>query len=164
MHAKFLLVGGLALLLGGCSGKASHGPPPLDKKLLTGKWKNSSDTQFLAGHEFAEDGTLKTTFRGMRQPVPGRYTWGSERSLDLKYEPTPDVKEAYQAAAKAYKDDVRERIKSGALPDRAGPSILGTVRDELPAEEALRVSISEKPRLLILGNASGESQTFERAD
>jgi hypothetical protein len=164
VRAKLLLVGGLALLLGACSGKGGHAPPPLNKQLLAGKWKNSSDVQFVAGYEFAEDGTLKMTLRGMRRPVPGRYTWSGERDLDLEYQGAEGVRQAYQEAAKAYKDQVRDRIKSGELPDRAGPSILGTVRDELPAKETLRVSLSEQPRLLILGGEGGASQTFEKAD
>src|SRR6516162_5502389 len=81
MRAKFLLVGGLILLLGACSPKVSHAPPPINKQLLTGKWKNSSETEFISGYEFAEDGTLKMIVKGMEQPVRGGYTWSGERTL-----------------------------------------------------------------------------------
>jgi hypothetical protein len=164
MRAKFLLVGGLIFLLGGCSPKVSHAPPPLNKQLLSGKWKNSSDSQFVSGYEFAEDGTLKMVVKGMEQPVPGRYAWSSDRTLEMKFKSEEDVQKAYRAAAKAYKDGVKARIKSGELSDRAGPSILGTVPDELPPEEKLQTSIAEQPRLLILVKADGASQTFEPAE
>jgi len=100
----------------------------------------------------------------MEQPVPGRYTWSGERTLSLEYETGADVQQAYKAAVKAYKDDVMGRIQAGKLPDRAGPGILGAVRDELPANETLQVGISKQPRLLILGGEGGASQTFEQAD
>jgi hypothetical protein len=164
MRAKFLLVAGLVLLLGACSGKVSQAPPPINKQLLTGKWKNSSEVQLIAGYEFSDDGALKVTVRGMDLPVLGRYTWSGERTLDLDYKAEADVQKAYAAAAKAYKDDVRDRVKAGKLPDRAGPSILGAVRDEWPASETVQVGISEQPRLLMLGSEGGGSQTFEKAD
>jgi hypothetical protein len=161
MRAKLLLVGGLALLLGACSDKARHAPPPLNKDLLPGKWKNSSEAQFIAGYEFTEDGKLKMTVRGMKEPVPGRYTWSGERTLDLEYRAPAKVRKAYRAAAKAYKDDVKERIKAGTLPDKAGPGILGSVRDELPDRESVRVGLAEKPRLLMVNSDRLGSQRFE---
>jgi hypothetical protein len=164
MRAKFLLVAGLFLLLGACSSKVSQAPPPLNKQLLTGKWKNSSEVQLIAGYEFSDDGALKVTVRGMDLPVLGRYTWSGERTLDLDYKAEADVQKAYAAAAKAYKDDVQDRIKAGKLPDRASSSILGAVRDEWPASETVHVGISEQPRLLMLGSEGGGSQTFEKAD
>jgi hypothetical protein len=160
----FPLVGGLALFVGACSANVGHAPPPLNKQLLTGKWKNSSDTQFVTGYEFAEDGTLKMIVQGMEQPVPARFTWSGERTLDMEFKVPEDIQRAYQAAAKAYKDQVRDRIKSGQLTDRAGPGMLSMVPDELPAEESLQVGLSDQPRLLILARANGVSQTFEQAD
>jgi hypothetical protein len=164
MRARFLFVAGMALLLSSCSGGGSHSLPPLDKKLLTGKWKATSDSPFMAGREFAEDGTMRTTIQGMEQPLSGRYTWDGDRTLDLEYQDGPDVQKAYRAAAKAYKEGVMNRIQAGSLPDRAGPSILSTVRDEPPARETLRVGISDRPRLLILSGEDGGPQTFEKAD
>jgi hypothetical protein len=164
MQAKLLLVGALALLLSSCSGGVTHPPPPLDKKLLTGKWKAGSDSAFISGYEIAEDGTAKMNVRGMGQPVPARYTWSGERTLSLEYEAAPDVQQAYKAAAKAYKDDIMEGIKAGKLNERAGPSILSAVEDELPPRETLQVGLSAQPRLLILGREGGASQTFELAE
>jgi hypothetical protein len=163
MRAKLLLVGGLALLLG-CSGPVSYAPPPLNKELLAGKWKNASEGQFIAGYEFADDGTVKMTVLGREQPIPGRYTWSGERTLDLEYSEAPDVRQAYRAAAKAYKDQVTERVKDRKLPDRAAPGMLAAVPDELPAKATVRVAISDQPRLLILINEGGAPQTFEKAD
>jgi hypothetical protein len=164
MQAKLLLAGGLALLLSSCSRGVSHAPLPLDKQLLTGKWKPISEFPFIAGYEFSEDGTMKMTVRGMGQPVSARYSWSGERTLTLEYQATADVQQAYRAAAKAYKDDILDRIQAGKLSDRAGPSILGTIRDELPANESVRVAISEQPRLLIIGRENGASLTLEKAD
>jgi hypothetical protein len=160
MRAKLLLVGGLALLLG-CSG-GGHAPAPLNKELLTGKWKNSAEEQFIAGYEFAGDGTVKLTLLGKEQPLAGRYTWSGERTLDLLY-PDADARQAYQAAAKAYKEQLHDKVKNKKLPDRAETSMLAAVRDELPERETVRVGISEQPPLLILTSESGTSQTFEKA-
>lgn len=162
MRARHLLVGGLALILGACSGGGGSAPPPINKQLLAGKWKNASEVQFITGYEFADDGTVKMTVRGMEQPVRGRYTWG-ERTLDLEYQ-AADVQQAYKAAAKAYKEDLAQRIKDGKLYDRAGASMSAAVRDELPTKETLQVGLSEQPRLLILTNESAVSQTFEKGD
>jgi hypothetical protein len=165
MRVKLLLVGVLAVPLGACSEKVSRAPPPIDKQLLTGKWKNSSETQFISGYEFAKDGTMKMLVKGMEKPVPGRYEWSGDRTLEVKFQTEEDVQKAFRAAAKAYKDGVQERIKSGQLTDRAGPSILRSIPDELAAEETFQASFSDKPRLLILVKAAtGASQTYEPAD
>jgi hypothetical protein len=163
MRVKLLLVGGLALLLGSCSGGGSHAPPPLKKELLTGKWK-SPPTLFIAGYEFAEGGALKMNIRTMKQPITGTYAWDGDRTLHLKYDLPPDVKKAYDTAAKAYKDDVTKKIEAKTLPDKAGPSLLGSVPDELPAEETVQVGLSEKPPLLFLTAPKSGQQTYERAD
>jgi hypothetical protein len=163
MRAQLLLVGGLALLLGSCSG-GGHAPPPLNKEWLPGKWKNISPVQFITGCEFGDDGAAKVTFQGMEQPVAARYTWSDERVLDLEYQAPAEVQQAYKAAAKAYKDDLVERGKTGKIYDRAVPSLSGAVQDELPAKETLQLSISEEPRLLSLTRAGGASLTFEKAD
>jgi hypothetical protein len=166
MRAKPLLVGGLALLLGACSsGKVSHAPPPLNKELLVGKWKTGSEAQFIAGYEFAADGALKLTLRGMRQPVPGRYAWSGERTLDLEYQPSEELKQAYQAAVRGHRDRVQELVTSGQLPDRAAPSILGGLRDELPAKEMYQVALTDKPRALtLIVPGTGGTRMFEKAD
>jgi hypothetical protein len=164
MRAKILLVAVLAQLPGACSGTGAHAPPPINKQLLTGRWKNSSESQIVAGYEFGEDGALKVTIRGMEQPIVGRYTWNGERTLGLEYQATADVQRAYEAAAKAYKDDVMDRIQAGKLPGQAGPSILRGVRDKWPASETLQVAISDKPRLLMLAREDEGSETFEKAD
>src|SRR5690242_12540097 len=101
MRAKLRLVGVLALLLGACSAKVSHAPPPLNKQLLTGKWKNSAEMQFITGYEFAEDGSMKMTVQGMENAVPGRYAWSGERTLEMKFKTEADIQKAFQAAAKA---------------------------------------------------------------
>jgi hypothetical protein len=165
MRAKLLLVGSLALFLGACAGKSNnHAPPPLNKQLLAGKWKSSSEFSLIPGYDFADDGALTMTIRGMDKPVSGKFTWSGDRDLVLKFEGGEDVKKAYAAAAKAYKDEVRERVKKGQLPDRALSGILGTVRDELPAEEKYRVALTEQPRLLVLIDPDGTTQRLEKGN
>lgn len=164
MRAKLVLVGGLVLLAGACANKVSHAPPTFDKQLLIGKWKNVADAQIISGYEFAEDGGLKMSVKGMDKPITGRYAWSGERALDLEYQVPDDVQKAYQAAVKVYKDDVKERVESKKISDRAGPAMLSAVRDEWPAKETVRASISEKDHFLILvDEKSGLTMTFEKA-
>jgi hypothetical protein len=182
MRAKVLLVGGLTLLVGGLAllvgpgsdrggshdlaplpPGPSHAPAPLKRELLTGKWKTSTDTPFIAGYEFADGGALKLSIRQMNQPITGTYACDGDRTLRLKYDLPPHVKKEYDAAAQAFKEGVRKRIQARSLPYNAGPSLLGTVPDELPSEESVRVSISEKPLLLFLTAESGP-RTYEGAD
>jgi hypothetical protein len=163
MRAKLVCLVVFALLPGACSRSTSgtQPPAPLDKSLLPGKWKNSSDSQLVSGYEFDADGVLRVAIRGMEHPLLGRYSWEGDRDLNLEYQTLPEVQQAYEAAAKAYKDDVLKQIKDGKLPDRAGPSIIGAVRNSWPEKETVKVAISDKPRLLILGSEGGVSQTFE---
>jgi hypothetical protein len=162
MRVKLLLVGGLALLLGSCSGGGSHAPPPLNKELLAGRWKTTADTPFLDGYEFDKDGGAKRIIHDMKQPVTGRYSWTGDRTLHVKYDLTPEVRKAYDAAAQAYKDEVTKRIKAKTLSDRAGPFLIDAVPEKLPDEESFQVSISDKPALLILTGSDGSPQNFER--
>jgi hypothetical protein len=163
MRGKFLLLTGLALLLGSCFGGGTP-PPPLKKDLLTGKWKNSSDLLFVSGCEFAADGTAKLTMQGMEQPVAAHYSWSGDRTIDVQYTEAADVREAYRKAAAAYKAEVSAKVKAGTLPDKAEAGILGMVRDELPAKETLKVAIAERPPLLILTNDNSVTLTFSRVE
>lgn len=165
MRTKLVLVGGLILIAGACANKVNHAPPTFDKQLLVGKWKNVADALFVNGYEFAEDGGLKMSVKGMKKPISGRYAWSGDRALDLEYELPEDVQKGYRAAAKAYKDNVKEGMETKKISDKAGPGMLAATRDELPAKETLRASISEKPRLLILvEEANGQTMTFERLE
>jgi hypothetical protein len=164
MRARHLLLaGGLALFLAACS-KNSHLPPPLNKQLLPGKWKNAAERQLITGCEFAEDGTMKMSIDGMDQPMSGRYSWSGEHSLDLEYPREEDVRKAYAAAVKAYKDRFMERVNAGAMPATAASS-LKAIHDELPDKETFRVAIGEKPQVqLFLTDDKGTSRNFLKAD
>jgi hypothetical protein len=190
MRANYLVVGTLAFLLGACSGaKGRPAPPaPLDKGLLAGKWKNTSDLQFISAYEFADDGTAKVTLRGLEPPVPARYTWTDERGLALEYQAAPDAQRAFKAAAKltlrdgrvvpldadvpqaykaavtAYRDELTARVKEKKLIDRAVPSLLAEVPDELPPKETFRVFVSDQPRSLLLTLEGGGLRTFAKAE
>jgi hypothetical protein len=158
MRAKLLLAGSLALFLAGCPAKVSHPPPPLNKQALTGKWKAPSPEAFVLGYDFADDGTFTMTVSHMERPVPGRYAWGGERDLDLDYQLTPEIRQAYDSAVKAYK------AKANELPPMARPSMLRLARDELPERETYRVGISEKPPLLILTTSDWVSQNYQKEE
>ncbi len=169
MRVRHLIVGGLALLLGACSGGGGGGgasaPPHPKKELLVGTWKNQEpDMKFIQGYEFAPDGAVKMRVQRMEEPVPGRYSWNEDGTLSVEYQPSPEARKAYQAAAKAYKDDINGRIKAGKLYERAGPSLIGAVQDELPDKETFHVGLSDKsnPPMLILNNDRGVQETFER--
>jgi hypothetical protein len=170
MRAKHLVAGGLVLLVGGLAwylfayspsgGGGKGGPPlPIDHQLLVGNWKSDSAHLIITGFDFAADGTLTMTVKGMKQPVAGRYSWGTDRTLALEYR-RADVQNAYQEAARAFRDHVTK----WAEERNVAPFLLNTFRDELPAGEKFQVGMSDRPRLLILNNDQGFSQTFVPAD
>ncbi len=165
MRAMLLLIGSLALFLGACTTRKgeSHAPPPLDQSQLTGKWKYDSETSFLAGYDFAADGTMKMKIRGMKDPVPGKYAWTGERTVDVEYSQEADVKKAYEAAAKAFRDDVEQRVKNKELDGRAGSGMLVVVKDKLPDKESFRVAVSGG-NFLILTRKDGSEMKFDRVD
>lgn len=164
MRTVLLLIAGFGLFLAACSSKkgGSHAPPPIDKKLLTGKWKSVSEVQFLMGYEFDADGTVKMKLLGLKDPIPGKYTWSGDRTLDLEYSKAEDVQKAYEGAAKAFKDGVKERIKKKELDGRAGPSILGAVADKLPDKQTYTVGLSD-PNNLVLSQG-GAMLNFEKTE
>jgi hypothetical protein len=163
----FTLMGALLLLLGGCTSKPQQAPPPpVKKELLTGKWKSDSEAKVLAGYEFTTDGKFKLIVKGMKQQVPGSYRWSDDRVLELSYQDTPaDVKQEFKDVIKAFKDDVKARVKAKKISDRAEGGLLNSAPDELPPKETYQVAIAEKPTLLILTSTEkGDKQTFEKLD
>ncbi len=165
MRATLLLVPGLALLLSSCAARTGPPAPPVpNKKELPGKWKNTSPGEFVEDYEFGDDGTFKVNFHGMAKPVTGKYSWSDDRTLDLEYDTPDDVQEAYRAAAKAEKELVHKRIKSGVMLPQAGPPLLASIRDELPAKDSVRVSINEKPPLLFVNREGVSTQTYEKEE
>ncbi len=56
---------------------------------------------------------------------------------------------------------MKKDVENKKLYDKAAPSLLASVREELPAEERFQVSITEKPRTLILVKDGGASLQFE---
>lgn len=163
MRTRFLLIGTLALLLGACSSEKSRVPPLPHKEWLAGKWKNSAEAQFLASYEFDKDGRLKVTFQGMKEPIAGKYTWSDDRTLVLEYSKSADAKQAYEAAAKAYKEDINDRLKQKKLDSRAGPSLLRSAADKLPDQDSFTVGLVD-PKYLILSRPNVSSMNFEKAD
>jgi hypothetical protein len=167
MRTMVLLMGILALALGACSDKRSSStvPPLPDKTLLPGKWKNNMQNHFLTGCEFDEDGGVKVMFWGMKGAVLARYTWSSERTVDMEYSKEADVQQAYEAAAKAYRNDINDRIKQKKLDRRAGPTLLGRVANKLPEKETFSVGIAD-PKFLVLSRRGGAPLTlqFEKED
>ncbi len=165
MRTTLLLIGIVAVFLSGCSNKGGGGsaPPPLDKKLLNGKWKSESEAQFLTGYEFGTDGTMKMTIKGMKEPIAGKFTWNGERTIEVEYSPSADIQKDYEKAAKEYKDGIKEGVKKKELSDRAEQSMLSVVRDKLPAKETLTVGISD-PHYLILTREDSARLNLEKAE
>lgn len=163
MRIRFLLIGTLALLLGACSSEKSKVPPLPHKEWLAGKWKNSAEAQFLASYEFDKDGRLKVTFQGMKEPIAGKYTWSDDRTLVLEYSKSAEAEQAYEAAVKAFKEQVNERIKTKQMDGRAGPSLLRSVADKLPDQDSFTVGLVD-PKYLILSRPNVTSLNFEKAD
>jgi hypothetical protein len=163
MRSTLVLTACLASFLGACSSKeGSVPPPPLpNKEWLTGKWKNIADAQFLASYEFDKDGVARVIFRGMKEAIPGRYTWSSERTVDLEFLKTSDVQQAYESAVKVYKQEVKDRIKKRELDGRAGPSLLALAADKLPDKQTFTVGIID-PKVLVLTPKDGMSQNLEK--
>jgi hypothetical protein len=160
-----MLIGSLSLFLGACSSQGNPVPPPAlpNKEWVTGKWKNAAEAQFLAGYEFDKDGALKVTFRCMKEAIPGRFAWSSERTVEVVYTKTADVKQAYEAAIKAYKEELQVRIKKREVEGRAGPSLLRLVEDEFPDKHTFTVGITD-PKFLVLNPKDGPTLSFERLE
>jgi hypothetical protein len=165
MRAMLLLIGSLALVLGACSSNkgGSHAPPVPDKTLLNGKWKSVSEAQLLAGYEFDADGTLKLKILGMKDPVPGRYTWSGERTVEVEYSTAEDVHKAYEATAKAFKEDIQERMKTKELDGKIGIGMISAVKDKLPAKESFVVGLTD-PRFLVLTRQDGGTLSFDKVE
>src|SRR5690242_14510062 len=118
MRVLCLLIVSLTLFLGGCSTKGGgkgQAPPPPNKELLKGKWKSETDAPFLTRYEFDADGTVKITFQGMKEPIKARYTWSSDRTVDVEYPKDEAIRKEYESAAKAYKENVQRRIEKKEL-------------------------------------------------
>lgn len=164
MHAKILPAAILALLLGACSPKknAPQPPPPPDKQALIGKWKSPGQDHFILGYDFASDGTLKTKIHGLDKPVPARFTWIDDRSIELEY--SADALKTLKAAAEEYKKWVKEVIKKGERSGRAEGSMLSEVAKDMPAKETLRVNIAGKPAMLVLIREEGGSVHYDREE
>jgi hypothetical protein len=157
-----LLIGSLALFQGACSSKKETPPPPIKKDLVVGKWKIPTGAPFLVGYEFGEDGSLKMTVQGLKQPIKGRYTWSDERSMEVEYLMEGDVREAYETAAQAYKKRIRDQVEKQIMDSKMASGLLVSTMENLPDKETFRVGITD-PRYLVLvrGNTS---LNFERAD
>ncbi len=164
MRVPFLTFGILLLFLGACSSKkegAVHGPPPLNKDLLRGKWKRETTAVFRTQSEFGDDGIVKITVQNMKEPIKAKYGWSGDRMVDVIFPKEEEVRKAYEAAAKAYKDDIKEKLESKKLTDRAGPGMLAAVDDTMPEKETYRVGISD-PNFLVLTLENFNDMKFVR--
>jgi hypothetical protein len=166
MRLVHLLLVSLVLGLCACGGKVNHAPPPLKQELLIGKWKQLSNARLITGYEFKKDGTFLMSVKGMDKKVPGTFSWTGDRTIEMVFKDIPDeLKKGYTESAKGFREDIEKRVKNRTLNERAVPSMLSTVRDELPTREELQVSLTEQPRELGLTNPeSGTTERFEKAD
>jgi hypothetical protein len=120
---QFFLVGCLILPLGACAasgqGSPHPAPAPVKRELLIGRWAATDPSQFVQGFEFSKDGSLKTVFKAMTEPVPGRYSWTDDRTIVLEFQPTEAARKAFQKVARAHRDSVKKAVEWKAGPERA---------------------------------------------
>jgi hypothetical protein len=155
MRATFLLLIGVPILfLGACSNKQPGvAPPPPKKELVVGKWKTSSDSLFLQGFEFGEDGKMELLYKGMKKPITGRYTWSDERNVEVEYEKDEGARQDYEAAAKMYRDQLQEDVDHQRLDQKIAGGLRSGLVDKLPDKEVFRVGINDPKYLnLVRGN------------
>jgi hypothetical protein len=166
------MVGGLCLLLPACgSGKVKKDDPSVTpvgkyKELLVGKWEADEKDAFIQGYEFASDNTLKMTVKGMKEPIPGKFSWSGDRELDIKYNPSPEVKKDYAAAAKAYKEPGQKRLAEGKLSGQIAAGVkkgLAAIPDEAPATETAKVILAETPVPVLIVTVKDRVINFHRA-
>jgi hypothetical protein len=136
------------------------------KELLVGKWQSDENEAFIQGYEFASDNTLKMIVKGMEEPVPGKFSWSSDREMDLEYNRTPDVKKGYAAAARAYKQPTRKRLVEGKVSGQIAEGMkkrLDAIPDELPATETVKVILAETPQAVLIVTTKQRVLNFRRA-
>jgi hypothetical protein len=165
-----LLIGALCLLPGACAKRevktddVTITPVSKYKELLVGKWQNDNQEDIIQGYEFASDNTMKMTVKGMKEPVPGKFSWSGERELDITYNAGPDVKKGYVAAVNAYKEPLRKRVGKGEGPIAAGMKKgMDAIPDNLRAKETIKVTLAEKPQEVLIVNAGGRQMAFRRS-
>ena len=166
-----LLAGGLGLLAAACGsrGKIDQDdvvPVGKYRELIVGHWQTTEEKNFIQGYEFARDGTLKMTLKGMADPVRARFTWTDDRQLEIEYQAPEAVKKRYAAAVKAYKEPTQKKLDEGKMDERAEHGLrmsLNTIPDELPARQKVGVILAEQPRELLLVSTEATRMTFKRA-
>jgi hypothetical protein len=157
---SLLLTGGLGLLITACGNpKVDPGRPVLKKELLVGKWKVTEDneeTQYVQDCEFA-DGKLKMTVKGLKEPVPGTYSWADDYTLDVTFQANDDLKKAFKTAIQALKKPRLAKIGDAKdhIPDSQRKSV-EEIPNELPATQKYKVGITEGKQntLLTLDNGT----------
>ena len=148
-----------------CTGSklGGKGGTPVDKELLPGKWKASEEDQYVAEFEFNADGTMKMRVKELEEPVPGKYSWSGDRSINLEFQATEEIKKAYAAAIKRLK---APRLKG--LGNQKGPiadnmrRTIDAIPDELKAETYKVVIEKRKAEQLTLTGDSGYSLEFKK--
>jgi hypothetical protein len=81
----------------------------------------------------------------------------------VEYSTAEDVHKAYEAAAKAFKDEIRQRMEKRELDGKVGTGMMVTVKDRLPAKESFKAAISD-PRYLILTRQDGSMMSFDKVE
>jgi hypothetical protein len=164
-----LVAGGLGLLLASCG---NSGPARTDtvtpvskyKEMIVGKWEAEGGEQLVQVYEFAPDGKVKVTFKGMKEPVPGNYTWTGDRELTFEYQATEEAKKGFADSVKAYKEPMRKQAQGGGPIGDAMKKSLDAMPDELPAKEKVTTILGDKPHdVLIITLQQGLTLNFNRA-
>src|SRR5262249_8633906 len=161
------LLAASALCLSACGPKEEvHGPPPLDRNMLIGKWEPEEAEQFFQEVEFENDKSFRVSIWHVPEVVPATYSWSGNNMLTVQYHPSEAAKKSYKKSLADY----RERIKK--LAENNIPQYRDVIAksandytDELPAEEELRIGLSTTERQgpnLTLKTKTGINYSFKK--
>jgi hypothetical protein len=164
-----LVAGGLGLLAASCGNSGPARPNAVTpvskyKEMLVGKWEGDRDDQLVQVYEFAPDGKVKTTFKDMKEPVQGTYTWTADRELTFEYQVNEEAKKGFAAAVKAFKEPRLKQAQAGGPIGDAIKKSIDAIPDELSAQEKDKVILSDQPHdVLIITLPQGLIMNFRRA-
>jgi hypothetical protein len=163
--SRFFLAAGLGFLMCACSSGPSRAPTPFHKERLIGKWTAVDKHDFVQGLEFTADNTVNASFHGMEGPVPGKYSWTGERVLEVEFQVSPEIKQAYQKAAKQMQDRIRQEAVKGGKKDMDVEKYAMEYPDELPPKVTFRLNglTDEKPSQLIVDSELAFATEYRKA-
>jgi hypothetical protein len=107
--------------------------------VLVGRWEVKDEHWFkphIQGYEFAADQTAKLLLLGRTRPLPAKYHFIDDYTLELEYDRTDDTCDEYSRAVRGCMRSIRH---TSALP--TSEYGLDRIPTELPAKEKLTISL-----------------------